>query len=46
MIGIRLLTVVPYRLGEETEEGELEAGELCEDGDSATNFKRARLAVA
>lgn len=31
---------------DETEDGELEAGELCEDGDSATNFKRARLALA
>ena len=26
----------------EAEDGELEAGELCEDGDSASNFKRAR----
>jgi len=40
------LIIIADRVADETEDGELEAGELCEDGDSATNFKRARFAMA
>ena len=39
----QLLIINICRAASEAEDGELEAGELCEDGDSASNFKRARV---